>query len=75
MHAPWLISLSIVVSQNNLPKCITSDREPHFLGYFWDELISLLDTTLTFRMASHPQTNGIAGVTNHTMEQLLYMHI
>ena len=30
--------------------------------------MSLLDTTLTFSMASHPQTDGMAEVTNCTME-------
>ena len=63
--------LSTVVTQHRLPKCITNDHDPHFHGHFWEELMSLLDTTLTFSMASHPQTDGIAEVTNHTMEQLL----
>ena len=60
--------LSMVVSQHGLPECITSDHDPHFRGHFWEELMSLLDMMLTFSMASHPQTDGMAEVTNHTME-------
>ena len=60
--------LSMVVSQHGLPECITSDRDSRFCGHFWEELMSLLDMMLTFSMASHPQTDGIAEVTNHTTE-------
>ena len=60
--------LSTVVSQHGLPKCITSDHDPCFCGHFWEELMSLLDTMLTFSMASHPQTDGIAEVMNCSME-------
>ena len=34
----------------------------------------LLDTPLTFSMASHPQTDGMAELTIPTMEHLLYIH-
>ena len=60
--------LSMVVSQHKLLDCITSNCDPYFHGHFWDELISLLDMALTFSMALHPQADGIAEVTNHTME-------
>ena len=60
--------ISIVVSQHRLPECIMSDHDPRFRGHFWEELMSLLDTTLTFSTASHPQTDGMAEVTNRTME-------
>ena len=66
--------LSTVVSQYGLPECIMSDHDCQFCGHFWDELMSLLDMTLTFSIASHPQTNGIAEVMNYTMEQLLQIH-
>ena len=58
----------MVFSQHRLPECIINDYDPHFCGHFWDELISLLNITLIFGMASHPQTDGIAEVMNHTME-------
>ena len=60
--------LSMVVSQHRLPECIMSDHDPCFRGHFWEELMSLLDTILTFSMALHPQTDRMAEVTNHTME-------
>ena len=60
--------LSIVVSQHGLPEYVTSGCNPRFYGHFWDELMSFLDITFTFSMASHPQTEGIAKVTNHTRE-------
>ena len=60
--------LSMVVSQHGLPEYIMSDRDPRFHGHFWEELMYLLDMKLTFSMASHPQTDGIAEVTNCTIE-------
>ena len=33
-----------------------------------------LETIFTFSMASHPQTDGMAEVTNHTTEQSLYIY-
>ena len=60
--------LSLVVSQHGLPECIMSDHDPHFYSHFWEDLTCLLYTTLTFSMASHPQINGMAEVTNHAME-------
>ena len=60
--------LSTAVSQHGLPESITSDHDPCFHGHLRDELMSLLDTILTFNMALYPQTDGIAEVTNHTME-------
>ena len=62
------IFLSIVVSQHGLPEGITSDHDPRFHGHFWDELMSLVDTILIFSMASHLQTDRVAGVTNYNME-------
>ena len=63
--------LSTVVSQHRLPECITSDRDPRFRRHFWEELMSLLDMKLTFSMASHPQTDGMAEVTSCTMEKTI----
>ena len=60
--------LSTVVSQHGLPECVTSDCDPCFRGHFWEELMSLLDMMLIFSMASHPQTDRMVEVTNHTME-------
>ena len=60
--------LSIVVSQHRLLECIMSDHEPCYCGHFWDDLMSFLDITVTFSMALHPQTDGVAEVTNHNIE-------
>ena len=60
--------LSMVVIQPGLPECIRSNHDPCFCGHFWEELMSLLDMMLTFSIASHPQTDGIAEVINHTIK-------
>ena len=60
--------LSMVDSKHELLECITSNCDTCFCGHFWEELVSLLDMTLTFSMALHPQTDGVAEVTNSTME-------
>ena len=60
--------LSMVVSMHRLLECITSHRDPHFFGHFWDEFMFILDIILTFIIASHPQTDRIAKVMNCTME-------
>ena len=63
--------LSMVVSQHRLLECIMSDHDPRFCVHFWDKLTSILGTTLTFSMASHPQTDRMAELTNCTIEKLL----
>ena len=65
MHEPWLKNLlSMVVSQHRSPEYIKSDYNLQFCGHFWNELVSLLKTKLTFSMISHPQTDGMTVVTN-----------
>ena len=58
----------MVVSQHGLPECIKSNCDPHFCGHFWDELIYLFDTKLTFSIALHPQTDRMAEVMDYNME-------
>ena len=60
--------LSMVVRQFKLLENIMSDHDPHFYSYFWNKLISLLDMTLTFSIALHPQTDEITEATNHSIE-------
>ena len=50
--------LSTMVIQNGLVECIMSDHDPQFCGPFWDELMALLDTTLTFATAFKLLTTG-----------------
>ena len=57
-----------VVSYYGLPATIISDRDPRFQGNFWKELIARLNTSPSFSIASHSQMNGMAEVTNYTME-------
>ena len=60
--------LSMLVNQHGLLEHIMSNCDPCFCGHYWGELMSLLDMALIFSMVSHPQTDRIAEVTNHTME-------
>ena len=46
--------LSIVVIQHGLLEYIMIGHYPQFHGQFRDELMSLLDMTLTFSTVSHP---------------------
>ena len=52
--------LNIIVSDQRLPEYIISNCDPCFFSHFWNELISLLDMTLTFSMNLHPQSDGMA---------------
>ena len=61
-------SPSMVVNQHRFLEHISSNHDPHFCGHFWDELISLLDTTLPFGIALHPQTDSMTAVKNFTIE-------
>ena len=61
----------MVVCQYGIPEYIMSNYNPRFHVHLWDELMSLLDMALTFSMALHPQTNGMAEVINYTMEKLV----
>ena len=45
-----------------------SDYDPCFHGHLWDELMSLLDTTITLSIALYPQTMEITEVMNHIIE-------
>ena len=46
--------LAEVVSHHGLPETIISDRDPRFQGSFWKELMTSLNTSLSFSTASHP---------------------
>ena len=57
----------MVVSQFGLPKVLVSDRDPRFTGNFWKTLMQQFRTELHFSTAFHPQTDGMAEVTNRTL--------
>ena len=71
--APQLAQLFLdnIVRFHGFPRSIISDRDSKFLSYFWQELFSLVDTTLRFSTANHPQTDGQTERTNRTLEQYL----
>ena len=43
-----------VVSEYGLPEYTMNDCNPRFYGSFWDEFVSLMDTTLMFSTLLHP---------------------
>ena len=47
-----------IVKLYGLPKTIVSDRDVHFMSYFWKTLWHLVGTKLKFFMTFHPQTDG-----------------
>ena len=57
-----------VVCHHGLPLTITSDRDARFTSKFWSELMAAHGTALHHSTAFHPQTDGMAEVTNRTME-------
>ena len=57
-----------IVTKWGLPRAIISDRDARFTGKFWRELMSLYGYELLFSTAFHPQTDGMAEVTNRTLK-------
>ena len=47
-----------VFKRFGLPRKLVSDQDVRFTSTFWTELIHLLQTTLNFSTAFHPQTDG-----------------
>jgi hypothetical protein len=54
-----------------LPTVIISDRDPRFLGEFWQALWKIMGTQLSFSTAGHPQTDGKAENRQRTANTML----
>lgn len=54
-----------------MPFTITSDRDPIFLGDFWNEFFKLQGVVLQTSSAYHPQTDGQPEVVNKCIETYL----
>ena len=54
-----------------LPTSIVSDKDFRFIGSFWSNLWSMIDTNLKKRTAFHLQTDGQTEVVNRTVVHLL----
>ena len=55
---------------HGVPKVIVSDRDPRFVGKFWQSFISKLNTKLNMSTARHPQTDGLTEQVNETKQIL-----
>ena len=62
------VGFNRIVTEWGLPRAIISDRDARFTGKFWRELMSLYGCELLFSTAFHPQTDGMAEVTNRTLK-------
>ena len=56
---------------HGLPRTIISDQDVRFNSNFWKTLADLTGTQLAKSTAHHPQTDGLAEVTNKTIETIL----
>jgi hypothetical protein len=70
-HIFW----STVVRHHGLPSSIISDRDPRFVGHFWQALWKCLGTKLAMSTAFHPQTDGQTERANRTLEEMLRPYV
>src|SRR5688572_5135990 len=60
-----------LVRLHGVPRCILSDRGPHFTSHFWKSFQRGLGTKVKLSTAFHPQTDGQAERTIQTLEAML----
>jgi hypothetical protein len=60
---------------HGVPKIIVFDRDPRFVGKFWQSFMRKLNTKLSMSTARYPQTNGLTERVNETMQVLLRCYI
>ena len=56
---------------HGVPKVIVFDRDPKFVGQFWQSFMGKLNTKLNVSTARHPRTDGLTERVNQTMQTLL----
>jgi hypothetical protein len=56
---------------HGVPRVIVSDRDPKFVGKFWQSFMGKLNTKLNMSTARHPRTDGLTERVNQTMQTLL----
>jgi hypothetical protein len=56
---------------HGVPRVIVSDRDPKFVGKFWQTFMGMLNTKLSMSTARHPRTDGLTERVNQTMQTLL----
>jgi len=56
---------------HGVPEVIVSDRDPKFVGIFWQSFMRKLNTKLNMSTARHPRTDGLTERVNVTMQTLL----
>ncbi|MBW0554724.1 hypothetical protein O181_094439 [Austropuccinia psidii MF-1] len=66
-----LLFYNNIISTCGVPQIIFSDRDPEFTSEFWTNLYDMLDTSLAFSTAYHPQTDGLAEEMIQTMKDIL----
>jgi hypothetical protein len=68
--------IDIVFRSHGMPREIVSDRDPRFVGRFWQEAFRLLGTQLSMSTTDHPQTDGQTERVNRVLGDVLksYAH-
>lgn len=73
INAPQLakVFMKSIYKLHGIPKRIVSDRDPKFIGHFWQELFRIVGVTFNMRSAYHPQTDDQTKIVNKCLEGYL----
>ena len=61
----------VIYRNHGLPQRIISDRDPIFMGKFWQTLFKSLGAKLAPSTAYHPQNDGQTETANRKLEELI----